>query len=309
MLDDYESLPFRKYLGKAEVDKAVHTLEGILKGISIDGDVNISEAVELVKWFETYKKWVKLHPFNELIPIVANAIEDNVLSNEEMKDIIWFCHNISTENMYYDIITSDIQRLQGILHGILSDNHISDDEINGLRDWLEENEHLKQCYPYDEVYGLIISVLSDGKILDNERDLLKLFFYQFVNLHLSSNTSVQEVLSLKKEIKVSGICAVCPEISMQEKTYCFTGISSQTTRKGFASIVQVLGGTYNDRITQETNYLIIGDNGNPCWAFSCYGRKVEQAVQLRKKGHTIMIVHENDFWDTYQEYIDKQIVG
>lgn len=31
------------------------------------------------------------------------------------------------------------------------------------------------------------------------------------------------------------------------------------------------------------------------WAFSCYGRKVEKAVQLRKDGSQVIIVHENDF--------------
>lgn len=35
----------------------------------------------------------------------------------------------------------------------------------------------------------------------------------------------------------------------------------------------------------------------PCWACSCYGRKVEQVVKLRKEGCRITINHENDFHD------------
>jgi hypothetical protein len=45
------------------------------------------------------------------------------------------------------------------------------------------------------------------------------------------------------------------------------------------------------------NYLVVCDGGSPLWAFSSYGRKVEQAYTLRKKGHRVMIVHEADFWD------------
>lgn len=31
-------------------------------------------------------------------------------------------------------------------------------------------------------------------------------------------------------------------------------------------------------------------------AFSCYDRKVEKAVKMRKEGHQILIIHEGDFW-------------
>ena len=45
------------------------------------------------------------------------------------------------------------------------------------------------------------------------------------------------------------------------------------------------------------DYLVIGAEGNPCWSYACYGRKVERAVELRKEGLRIMIVHERDFHD------------
>lgn len=35
----------------------------------------------------------------------------------------------------------------------------------------------------------------------------------------------------------------------------------------------------------------------PCWAFSCYGRKVEEAMNMRKQGYKISIVKEIDFID------------
>lgn len=35
---------------------------------------------------------------------------------------------------------------------------------------------------------------------------------------------------------------------------------------------------------------------NPCWAYACYGRKVEQAIGLRKAGSQLLLVHEADFW-------------
>ncbi len=43
--------------------------------------------------------------------------------------------------------------------------------------------------------------------------------------------------------------------------------------------------------------VIIGANGNPTWAYACYGRKIEAAIRLRRIGHPLLIVHEIDFWD------------
>jgi hypothetical protein len=54
---------------------------------------------------------------------------------------------------------------------------------------------------------------------------------------------------------------------------------------------------FNNNVVKDTNYLVVGNKGNPCWVYSCYGRKVEKAVELRKAGHKIMIIHEDDFWD------------
>lgn len=42
------------------------------------------------------------------------------------------------------------------------------------------------------------------------------------------------------------------------------------------------------------------EKGNPCWAYACYGRKIEKAMELRKKGAQILIVHEADFLDITQ---------
>jgi hypothetical protein len=57
------------------------------------------------------------------------------------------------------------------------------------------------------------------------------------------------------------------------------------------------GGWTHRNVTQDVTYVVVFDEGNPHWAFSCYGRKVEKAYTLRRKGHPISIVHEIDFWD------------
>jgi hypothetical protein len=58
-----------------------------------------------------------------------------------------------------------------------------------------------------------------------------------------------------------------------------------------------LGGEFVSSVTAKVKYLVIGAEGNPCWTYACYGRKVEKAVELRKSGVRLLIIHENDFHD------------
>jgi len=199
-------------------------------------------------------------------------------------------------------VTSDIQKLEGVLHGIISDNVITSEEMLGLKAWINENEHLAKTYPYDEVYSLALAVMADGIVSEQEQAMLKAFFSEFADIKSSEIINVAEIQRVKAEINIHGICSTCPEIVFPNKIFCFTGTSSKTTRQGFANIVTSIGARFVNNVTQETNYLVIGNDGNPCWAFSCYGRKVEQAVKLRKSGLGILIIHEHDFWDALEDY-------
>ncbi len=98
-------------------------------------------------------------------------------------------------------------------------------------------------------------------------------------------------------VPITGLCAVCPEVVLADRMFCFTGASTKATRKQFQRLVEARGGRFWPRVTKEVNYLVIGCDGNPCWAFSCYGRKVEQAITLRKEGCQLLLVHEHDFFD------------
>lgn len=98
-----------------------------------------------------------------------------------------------------------------------------------------------------------------------------------------------------------GVCAVDPVINFRENVFCFAGQSVRVNRSEFAIMIDAAGGVFSRYFTNDVHYLIYGAGGNQCWAFSCYGRIVEQAMALRKSGDPVLIVHENDFWDRYQD--------
>lgn len=289
---------YRKFTKPAELHKAINTLRGIVAGITLDNEISPDETTELAHWCIVHSHLKDRHPFKELIPVVEKCISDGVIDEEESKDILWFCNNfVSSNESYYDFITSSLQFLTGLIHGILADNIITDNEIRALQHWIDANESLRGYYPFDEIDALLIKILSDGKIDDEERNVLKAFLGEFVDISASYNININELNELRKQYNVDGICAAAPEITFENKTFCFTGESTKASRLELEIIIASRNGIFRNNVSKKTNYLVVGNNGNPCWAYSCYGRKIEEAMKLRKSGAKIIIVNEIDFWD------------
>lgn len=290
---------YRRYTGKTETVKLLNTLLGIIDGIEMDGVIKPIEHEELVAWLQDDSEddFRNQKPLNEIIPIVIHALEDKRLTEEERETIRALCVETinkaeeNATNAPMRLITGALQKMQGTFHGILADNLIHDAEIEQLQEFIKTNIHLRGLYPYDELQSIIRLITADGKITDDEREILADFLSDFIVLPKGSKINIA-----KSGKSVAGICATNPEIIFLSKTFCFTGKSSQCTRTKLAEIVVEKGGHFHDVLAKETDYLIIGDEGNPTWSFACYGRKVETAIKSRKAGGKIIIAHENDFW-------------
>lgn len=283
------------FTGKGRLEKSINSLLGLLEGIAIDGRVTSGEVGMLRMWLTDHRDVAQRHPFTELVPAVAAAVADGMLDPEERADLLWLCERLRSAE-FYDMVTADLQRLHALVGGIAADGVITTEEMRGLSDWLAEHEHLKTCWPYDEVEALTTKVLCDGRIDGGEHRMLLDFFAEFLAV-LDERTIVRPFVFDGPERAIGALCAVAPEVRFSSSTFCFTGASTKYKRAEFEALVRDLGGEPLPGVTTKLNYLVIGAEGNPCWAFACYGRKVEKAVALRRKGIRVVILHENDFHD------------
>jgi NAD-dependent DNA ligase len=92
------------------------------------------------------------------------------------------------------------------------------------------------------------------------------------------------------------IFAVSPVISFDDYIFCFTGESKRASREEMKLLAQDRGAKIVEAVSPELDYLVVGVNGNPCWAYCSYGRKIAQAIELRRQGSRLLIVHESDFF-------------
>ena len=283
-----DNISYFKYTGPQRLDKAIHVLEGIIQGITIDGKATDRELSALTGWLAEHREFVDRHPFNEVIPCLNEILSDDAMDEEERADILWLCERLDSNKPFFSQASSDMQRLHGLMAGIAADGTITEEELSGLREWIDEHTDLRTCWPYDELDALLLSVLADGVIDPSEHEMLLQFFREFT---VCPGHRAIQLSETQQSPLVSGVCAVCPEIVFADRKFCFTGRSKRCSREELAQEIERRGGLFSKTLVKTVDYLVIGADGNPCWAYACYGRKVEEAVKYRKAGCKIVLVH------------------
>jgi NAD-dependent DNA ligase len=86
-----------------------------------------------------------------------------------------------------------------------------------------------------------------------------------------------------------------PEISFDNKSFCFTGKFEDRDRCELEAYVKSKGATYTCNVSKDTDYLVIGSQGTRCCSFSCCKRVVEKALELTKNGSALQYIKESDF--------------
>ncbi len=284
----------RVFNGPRRLEKAMHTLEGFVRGVTIDGKLNDDELIILSDWIGENAEFSKKHPFTEVVPRLERIINGNVIEEEDRADILWLCDQFTTGSKHFDEVTSDLQILHGIMAGVAADVQITEGELRAIRDWMDEKPHLHRCWPFDELSSIISAVMADGKIDPKEHEMILHFFVDVLRFleHKTLNGK-----DSGESPFVGGVCASMPEIDFKGKRFCFTGEPKKGPKRILQGVVEQKEGIVEKNVVKSLDYLIIGAAGNDCWAYSAYGRKVEQAISLRKSGAKLMIVHEFDFWD------------
>ena len=85
--------------------------------------------------------------------------------------------------------------------------------------------------------------------------------------------------------------------------YCvFTGKLEKYTRQEAMQIVADMGGFNEDRVTQKTSYLVLGNNDYRKSINGGKSNKHKQAESYKLKGQDIEIVPENVFYELLEEY-------
>lgn len=177
--------------------------------------------------------------------------------------------------------------LLGIIQGILSDQHLNDQEVNFLRDWLTNNKAISTAWPGDVVLAQVQQILADGIITEEERIHLAGVLQNLVGGKLEELAEATHVTALALD-QVEGI-------DFPERRFCLTGEFVFGPRSTCEQAIALRGGLVQAGITKKLDYVIIGGLGSPEWKHGSFGTKIEKAIEYKRSGLPILLIHE-DAW-------------
>jgi hypothetical protein len=73
-------------------------------------------------------------------------------------------------------------------------------------------------------------------------------------------------------------------VTFPSRAFCFTGKLIDLKRTAAEREVRSRGGVILDRINEQLDYLVIGDEASPAWKYGGYGRKIVQARDFHRAG-------------------------
>jgi hypothetical protein len=291
-LPDDNPMLFERFTNPSQIEKDLRNFSAQLQGIQSDLDINSPELTYIMTWYEDHQGQRLKEPYKELIDLMDEIFRDGVITLEEVNDMIWFCDvHANHENAFYCMKSRGLQSLIGIVDGMNCDKELNITELEFLFNWMNENEHLKNNWPFDELYSLILKVTADGIIEKAEHDEL-ISFCQYMVTGSSDNDLVP----------LTGFFQVDPLIQFTGKSFCFTGNSHKAKRRELEDLVYKCGGRSISKVSSKLDYLVVCEEHSRFWAYSCYGRKIEEAMAIRKSGLQLLIVSEIDFFDAMEGF-------
>lgn len=180
--------------------------------------------------------------------------------------------------------TRQLQELSCMISEIISDNALTDLEIESLNCWLNQNQHLSGNYPFDKVNSAIRLVLKDGIITDEEKSYLLNVLSDFNNPIESCSANIDK-------------------LNLRDKQVVLTGNFVNGSKDEITSKLEMLGASVKNSVSGKTDYVIVGGYGSNDWACGNYGSKVKKALELQSKGKDIKIIKEEEFFKCLKETV------
>ena len=181
-------------------------------------------------------------------------------------------------------IDRGIHEMLGLCRGVLADGVVSTEEALLLMNWMESNPDLTQQWPASALAERLDRVFADAVVEPDEQEDLAELLREISGVIEGGEQAIGQSATLPLDRPP-------PALQFGGWEYVFTGRFASGTRRWCQQAVERLGAACASDITLRTNVLVVGTYGSRDWAHSSYGRKIEKAVEYRRKTD-IMIIDE-----------------
>ena len=215
-----------------------------------------------------------------------------IVSKFASRQIYWKDDQYFEEGLIKETALSrQIEELIGLIKGVMADGAVRQSEVEFLVKWLEKNKDTLDQWPAVAIFPRLKAALSDGNLdIEEEKEIRDL-----LHAALEQNS--------KREVDDAAIpyTTPVPEIQFANRTFCFTGKFQSGSRPWCVSQIIARGGIAASKLTQNVNYLIVGEINSGSWISAKHGRKIGKAIKYREAGAKIAILSEQNWFEQLKQ--------
>lgn len=265
---------------------ALHGLQGIMQGVVADQRLNQAELFFLEVWLRSQNALEGDPDHSDLLDLIEEILKDGVISQDELDSL----YKLSQEAAFYrDIQDSDQQsklsQLIGILSGISADGIINDSEIEYLSDWLKQNKSTFRDWPASELVTRIQTIIADDYISNEEMQELSAIIQEVTGRNFSDSEFAHGMGIAFLEDNVESL-------ELKGKNICFSGRFVSANKSLLKAIAETEGAIILPDVDHTIDILVLGSMASKDWLASEHGRKIQQVLNLKAKGRSVIIVTE-----------------
>lgn len=258
---------------------------GFFEGLFIDNEIKA-----LIVWVETYPQSIQIPHFDNLYNVCIRAYENPCFLEDKKSEVIQI-FKLFKKSEFFISGTADIQRLHGVLAGIICDKELRAKEVLALKEWMVQRKYLKGNFLYDDVFSILSPVMNLSDVTDD----IKRTLINNLEKYLNIDDYGLPLLVVASSESVDNPDFFYQKIAIKESIICITGASERYSKNQWKELIESNGGVFTDSLTQKVNYLVVCNKGNPNWAHMSYGRKFEQAKKIQSTGNRIKLLTEDFF--------------
>jgi NAD-dependent DNA ligase len=185
-----------------------------------------------------------------------------------------------------------IDELIGLIKGVMADGAVHQSEVEFLVKWLEKNKDTLDQWPAVAIFPRLKAALSDGSLDGEEEKEIRELLHVALEQH-----SVREANDTANIPYTTPV----PAIQFANRTFCFTGKFQSGSRPWCVSQIIARGGIAASKLTQNVNYLIVGELNSGSWVNDKHGRKIGKAIKYRNAGAKIAILSEQNWFEQLKQ--------
>jgi hypothetical protein len=180
-----------------------------------------------------------------------------------------------------------VDELLGVCKGIISDGQVVPEEADYLKLWLEKHAAYKDFWPANVLSERIAKIYKDGVVDESEQEELA----ELLGRITGEKPGFKDAIELAKNVSAD---FPQPRVDFEGKSFCLTGRFAYGPHAKCVAAIEAHGGSWTDFPNLETDYLVIGTLQGKHWDLPTKGKKIEFVVtNPEARSRTAIISEEN----------------